>query len=52
MSRDRVQQTKGYTVLKTTAQLETVNSEYDAQYESVGTSCPKQGTCRVADSVW
>ena len=28
---DRVQQTKGYTVLKTAAQLETVDSEDDVQ---------------------
>ena len=34
--RDRVQQTQGYTVLKTTAQLETVDSDDDFQPASRG----------------
>ena len=47
---DRVQQTKGYTVQKTTAQLETEDSEDDVQQAP---SAPiKVLTCSAADTVW
>ena len=47
---DRVQQTKGYTVQKTTAQLETVDSEDDVQPASRAQI--KVLTCHAADTVW
>ena len=47
---DRVQQTKGYTVQETAAQLETVDSEDDVQ---PALRAPiKVLMCRAADTVW
>ena len=47
---DRVQQTQGYTVPKTTAQLETVDSEDGVQQTP---SAPiKVLTCRAFETVW
>ena len=49
LSHGRVQQTKGYTVPKTSAQLETVDSEDDAQ---PAPHAPKKvQTCSAADAV-
>ena len=49
-SSDRVQQTKGYTVPRTTAQLETVDSEDDVQPAPCGPN--KVLTCCATDAVW
>ena len=46
---DSVQQTQGYTLLKTTAQLETVDSEDDVQQAPRGQN--KVLKCRSADTV-
>ena len=46
---DRVRQTQGYTVLKTTAQLETVDSEDDVQPAQRGPN--KVLNCLSADTV-
>ena len=49
-SHDRVQQTKGYPVPMTTAQLETVESEDNAQPAPRAPN--KVRTCRAAGAVW
>ena len=49
-SRDRVQQTKAYTVPKNVAQLETVDSEGDIQLAPSAQN--KVLMCYAADAVW